>query len=85
MHGDVLQMSLTSVNRLNDYDQINCIDIGSLIMRPRLIFLVVVENYQDSLIHDGIPLANWPLAQMNGGCINFTKCDMSFITIKRNK
>ena len=85
MHGDVLQLSLTGVNRLKDYDQINCIDIDSLIMRPRLIFLAVVENYQDYLIHDGITLANWPLAQMNGGYINFIKCDMSFITIKRNK
>ena len=59
-----------------------CIDIDSLIMRPRLIFLVVVENYQEYLIHDGIPLANWPLSQMNGGYISFIKCDMSFITIQ---
>ena len=54
----------------------------NLIMRPRLIFLVVVENYQDYLIHDGIPLANWPHAQMNGGYINFIKFDMSFTPSK---
>ena len=31
-----------------------------------LIFRVVVEFYQDYLMDDGIPLANWQLAQMNG-------------------
>ena len=47
-----------------DYERINCIDINSLTMG--LIFRVVVENYRDYLMDDGIPLADWQLAQMNG-------------------
>ena len=48
----------------------NCIDFDSLIMRPLLVFRVVVENYQDYLIHDEILPANWELAQMNSECSN---------------
>ena len=47
-----------------------------------LIFRVVVENYRDYLMDDGIPLADWQLAQMNGEYSNWIKCDISFITIK---
>ena len=47
-----------------------------------LIFRVVVENYRDYLMDDGIPLADWQLAQMNGEYSNRIKCDISFITIK---
>ena len=47
-----------------------------------LIFRVVVENYRDYLMDDGILLAKLQLAQINGEYSNWIKCDISFITIK---
>ena len=61
------------------------IDFDSLILIQWLIFRVVVENYQDYLIHKEIPPANWELAQMNSRCSKWITCDMSFITISRTR
>ena len=59
----------------------NCIDFDSLIMRPLLVFRVVIEYYQDYLIDDEILPANWELAQMNSGCSNCITCEchLSFL------
>ena len=70
------------------WDQWNCIiGIYSLIvfidgysiMRLWL-FCVVFECFQDYLTHDEVPLANWELAQMDGGYSNCIKWTPSLIT-----